>query len=171
MYAVGNIHPYQPRWQGIVLLLTVLAVRRGGLSKQEALGEIVEEGWFAIEQDDKIAYPSNLERGCTEARWKTGICWARKDCVEKGLLETNGQRDNWNVVAAGLDWRESVARACKAGNLDVRQCYLWSQSFKRRMQPAYQPGRDKPRPLRLYDDWFVSHRQEWLDDLLKGLDF
>ncbi len=85
MYEVGNIPPYMPRWQGIVLLLTVLASRRGGMSKQEALGVIVDESWFAIAPEDRPAYPSNLERGCTEPRWKTGICWARKDALENGF--------------------------------------------------------------------------------------
>ena len=140
------------------------------MSKQEALGVITSEGWFQIEPEDKIAYPSNLDRGCTEARWRTGICWARKDGVEAGLLE-KGRWDNWNLQPAGLDKYEEISRGCKGGELPVRLCYLWSVGFKRKMYPAYELGNDAKRPLKLYDDWFVTKKAEWMKDLLLGLDF
>ena len=164
MYEVGNIPLFAPRWQGIMPLLTVLSSRRGGWSKQEALSVIADEGWFDIRPEDETAYPSNLERGCREPQWMTGICWGRKDGVENGLLEPK-QHNNWTIIARGLDWQELVTRGCKAGTLDVRRCFLWSPAFKRYLHPAYEPGDDARRPITLYDDWYAKQRQAFLDSL------
>ncbi len=58
-----------------------------------------------------------------------------------------------------------MSRACHTGELDVRRCFIWSQTFKKFMLPAYEPGKDKPRPATLYDDWFAKMRQALLDIL------
>jgi hypothetical protein len=161
MHDIGNIRTYQPRWQCIVLLCATLANVRGGLTKAEAIAQITQAHWFDIQPEDRQPYRS-AQHTTHEARWITLIAFARKDLVERRLMD-DGPRDNWDLSAAGRDCFESIAALFRSMRLDACRCFLWTAKFKSYMSPTYSSvGTDAVRPRHLYSrDW----RQSILDSL------
>jgi len=152
MYNVANIPKYCPRWQSIVMLLGVLSQTRRNLARQEANYQIRNNLWFDIQREDCVPYRSQMFTS-REPRWETGIAWARKDCVERGLMSKDGH-DEWEATGEGYDAFASFLNASRIHVLDVRRCYLWSRHFKHYMDSTYKPSEaDADRPLNLYEDW------------------
>jgi hypothetical protein len=130
-----------------MLLLAALSEMRAIRAKQEVIAYIQSEHLFEIQQDDWVPYPTQ-----TEPKWHTMIAWARKDCVMRGRewMFDHDEADHWEATRRGLDVFQKFARKFQTGELDVRRCYLWSRTFKRKMYPGYEPSsRDSSRPAAL----------------------
>lgn len=81
---IANREVYSARGQTIIILLSALRDLHGAHTKSETTNYITTEAWFDVKLEDKKPYPS---QSTNEPRWQTLIAWARKDCVECGLME------------------------------------------------------------------------------------
>lgn len=146
-----SISTYSAREQLIFLLLVALRIQRQPKSKSDIIEYIQSENWLDLSEEDKIPYKSQLG---DEARWKTLIAWARKDCVDMGLMESD-LRDSWSATKNGLNLAAELPTYCQRGDYELRQCYLWNNKFKTLLDPNYQPSEhDLKRPASFYRDSF-----------------
>lgn len=147
---IAGIDLSKTRPQIIVLILE--ALERLGISgsKQEVIRRIAAEGWFAhVYPEDNLPYPSQ-----DEPRWETLIAWARKDAfdgVNAGLLDGT-ERDCWTLTRSGREALKKIKQSFQEGNHRADTCYMWSQTFKRLIDPHYRPGHDYPRVGSIYED-------------------
>jgi len=153
MTDIGDILTYYPRWQCIVLLLATLTEVRGGLTKAEAIGRIRDRHWFDFKPEDSLPYPANVLLS-REPRWITVMAWARQDCVDHKLINNDGH-NNWDISGNGQSKFAVIAKSAGEDLIEVRECFLWSPAFKRRMNPSYTTGHpERKRPYNLYErDW------------------
>jgi hypothetical protein len=156
---IANVDIDGARGQVVVILLAALNELRYDPPKEDVLTEIQQRAWLDLRPEDKQPYPSQ-PRG--EARWRTLVAWARKDCVQNDLMPRGG-RNVWSLTDHGRDKLLDVKCAFGTGILDVRKCFLWAPLFKRRMCPSWEPSEnDAPRPAYLYNDltppWMSSTR-------------
>ena len=146
-----SICPYSPREQLMFMLLVALRIQRKPKSKKEILEFIQEKNWFDLCAEDKIPYKS---QGGEEPRWMTLIAWARKDCVDLGLMEFD-QRDSWSATKNGLNLAAELPAYCHRGEYELWRCFLWKNSFKELLDPNHQTSeRDLKRPSLFYRDSF-----------------
>ena len=124
------------------------------MTKLEVLEIIAHEKWLHLTQQDLIPYKSNLEQGVWEQRWKTEICWARKDGVVHKLMES-GRHNNWDLLSDGHRFFERVNIAFRDGKLDVSQCFRWNDSFKTKLCPSYK------RPVEYFEDTALSGDEDY----------
>lgn len=156
MIEIDGISVLKTRGQVLIMLLAALQSLRGPRNKKEVISEISEKRWWWLHPEDSAPYPSqNLTS--REPRWQTLIAWARNDGVERKLVLNEGH-DSWEATTEGLNIVPKVKSALRSGQVDVRECYLWSPTFKALMLPSYSPSElDTPRPQRFYED----HLQSW----------
>lgn len=117
----------------------------GGLNrKQEVLGYIDSQKWYAITQDDLVPYDSS---NSLEPRYHTQLAWARKNSVLAGYMFDGGW-DEWGITRSGREALERITRHFEARkHICVESCYLWTEVLKRRFDSNYAPGDDAKRPL------------------------
>ena len=131
-------------------------------SKRETLGYISEQHYFQVIDEDLEPYPSALY---PEPRWQVLIAWARKDCVTRGLMFDHDENDCWQITRDGLYLYSDCVRKFQDGPWDVRHCYVWTGTLKKRFLPTYESSpQDRPRPRTLYRDI----DRQILADLLAG---
>ncbi len=100
-----------------------------------------------------MPYP---KAGTNEPRWKTLIAWGRKTCLENGQLLDMG-RDAWAIARSGVEEIRQARAHYASGELRASLCYMWTGSFKKRMQPGYEPSAtDSKRPFGVYRDLHSS---------------
>jgi len=59
----------------------------------------------------------------------------------------------WALTREGKEWWPKAKSKFKSGDLKASECFLWSDEFKRRMNPDYVVGpQDKHRPPDIYRD-------------------
>lgn len=136
--------PLSDRGQHVVALLRILCDLGGIRTKQEVLREIQASHLLDLISTDWQPFETQ-----SEPRWHTIIAYARKDCVEAELMFRDDERDSWALTRAGISKIHAITSAFNAGthNCDVRRCYRWSETFKRRMCPTYVPSdMDAQRP-------------------------
>lgn len=149
MPTIANVPIENPRAQCIVMLLAALHELGGCQSKQETIAFIRQNHWFDIRKEDQKPYPSATT---TEPRWNTLIAWARKDAVLADLMFKHGT-DQWELTRRGIEEFRLVRARYQSGELEARQCYFWSLTFKQWMVPSFLPSdRDWPRPKDTYQD-------------------
>lgn len=163
---IGSVSVYSTGWQVVALLLILLRFRSdgegntefwGGRSRKKCLDEIVERGWLEIGPKDKLPYPS-MES--PEERWKNLVSWAREHCAQAGFIERQ-PRDCWRPTKIGLNEGALLRKRFMAGELNVRECYMWTKKFKKFMCADYSPdSSDVQRPrYDIYKDMLPSHRK------------
>jgi hypothetical protein len=139
---------YSTRRQVVLMLLTVLADLRCA-SKQETIGYIKNRHFFDVQAEDWPPYPKAQTH---EPRWHTLIAWARKTGVESGLL-MDGERDAWAISRDGVHELARAQGQYRSAHLAAGNCYMWTPTFKKLMQPAYLPSAtDAKRPVNVYRD-------------------
>ncbi len=152
----------------MILLLGALFDRKGAYTKQDVLAIVEGLKWFDLRQEDKLRYPTVQSN---EPRWKTMIAFTRKDCVEDKLFEDDGTRDSWQISKKGRNVFAMFRECFTSGELDCAKCYMWSQVFKKHMNPLYSTSeRDLNRPDDVYKDYYQANLLEkymnmGLDDL------
>lgn len=100
------------------------------------------------------AYPPYA--GQNESKYHTLLAWARKDCVERDFV-LNNERDAWALRLKGRALIEWIHQLCVAQNFDVRKCYLWTEKFKKKMDPKYQPSdTDAKRPEIVFEEMLAA---------------
>lgn len=162
--ALPALYHGSPRGQCAVMLLAALRdlyVNDGlrSVTKREAISCISQKHWFAIQDDDREPYPSQLLR-TKEPRWYTLIAWARKDSVLADLVSYEA-RDAWGLTRKGRDVIDRFHDLSKTGKRPVAPCFLWSSDFKKFMLPEYVPGdADMTRPKFFYRDTFAKILEE-----------
>jgi hypothetical protein len=57
----------------------------------------------------------------------------------KWLVDTS-ERDAWQLSRDGRKMLENIFSRYRDRKLDVRQCYLWTPKFKKRVDPNYEPS-------------------------------
>lgn len=125
----SSISPYSERWQCTLLLLFALRGNDRALTKAETTGAIEKANWFAISAIHRMPYQSKVERGQREARWKTMIAFARKDCVMHGHLCDTKARDWWEISSKGLKTCQNLLRHVAQGHVAFERCNLWTMDF------------------------------------------
>jgi hypothetical protein len=167
MYLDSN--PYSTRSQMIMILLGIMADRKGGHSKQEVISMIEESGWFDFKEEDRNPYPT-VKTG--EPRWHTSVAFRRKDCYEEDLFVRDGVRDCWTISKDGVNAFVRRKMQFASGELDCSMCYMWSLKFKKHICPNYVPSaNDRVRPDDVYKDYYrdrLMQRYLNLARLLKG---
>jgi hypothetical protein len=137
------------RGQCLVMLLAALEDLRGVVSKREAIDYIAQQHFFDVQDDDRLPYPSALNR---EPRWHCLIAWARKDGAIRGWV-FDDERDSWGVTREGRNAFNNALISFHDKKWTPAECYLWTVGFKRRMCSGYAPAADEAsRPLGLYRD-------------------
>jgi hypothetical protein len=57
------------------------------------------------------------------------------------------ERDSWELVRDGRSELKRIVTAGERGEIDGKQCFLWSADFRRRFDRGYSPSPgDAPRP-------------------------
>lgn len=162
----------------MTVLLCDLKANRGAHPKSDVIRRIRESDWFELVPEDRIPFPTVP----TEARWITSVAWARKQCVEDGLL-TNDARDSWEITREGINSFVSLKTGFKSGKVFVSECFFWTEKFKKLIMEGlpYDHKRSFARPEYVYKDmkpWFgyrtpsaaVKRRLETDQDFRKELD-
>jgi hypothetical protein len=148
------IHPVSYQGQCIVLVLAALYEMRRIKTKQETIGYIASHGWFAIQGDDTVPYPSH-RRTNNEPRWHTRVAFGRQWAVERDLMTHFEGIDQWEISAKGIERFETVRDKLRSGQYKVRHGYFWSPVFKKWLCPDYEPSdTDTKRPPDI-DDEFI----------------
>lgn len=150
--------PYISSARGQCAVLLLMALHdlylldgKSVVRKGEAIGYIAAHHWFALEEGDERPYPSKTFAS-PEPRWHTLIAWARKDSVIDELV-SNEARDAWGLTRSGRTAIEQTAVLCNAGKIPMRDCFLWSSSFKKVLKPDYEfSATDAKRPQFFYQD-------------------
>jgi hypothetical protein len=154
------LYLYSNAGQCVCLLLAALSELGGSNRKQGVIHEISVQRWFAIQKGDNQPYQTQRE-----PRWHTLIAWARKHSAMREWV-TDHERDSWGLSREGHRLWPRLSEKFKSGELKVRPCYLWSQKFKLKMFPDYQPSDlDKVRPEFIYRDFEAQRIEELLKDL------
>ncbi|MDF9834318.1 hypothetical protein M2103_002563 [Ereboglobus sp. PH5-5] len=142
-----KITAYSNRWQGMILVLQTLHERIGTNTKQEVIDHITRSGYYDVTKHDLPSYENKKE-----PKYHTLLAWARKDAVMRDLI-LNNERDAWALSLYGRRKIEEIHRAFANGTCDVRKCYLWTQKFKKKLIPSYEPsGADSKRPEKICYD-------------------
>ena len=146
-----NLHG--PREQFITLLLYVLRDLDEAVTRQNTLVAIENARFFDAVADDLNCYRGNDER-LAEPRWYVFITSAYHDAVARGYLVKHTVPDCWHISEDGRRELNQRFAALQKGGADVRSCYLWTQKFKRVIDPTYCPSdRDAQRPASFYKDY------------------
>jgi hypothetical protein len=133
----------------VFLVLTALRELGGSCSKEEVLDLIEHRGLYEITRHDLPAYD-----GQGEPKYHTLLAWARKDALVEGWLEDTSERNAWQLSRLGREKLESVALRYKRGELNVRECYLWTPKFKKEVDRTYLPSSaDRARPEELFAEF------------------
>ena len=139
---------YCTRRQINIMLLATLDDLRCA-RKQDAIRYIASHRYFDIREEDLAPYPKSLT---TEPRWHTLIAWGRKSCLVEGFI-MGSERDSWEITREGVEEIASVRAKYFSGQLQARNCYMWTTLFKKVMQPGYSlSATDAKRPLDVYRD-------------------
>lgn len=141
--------PYSRRWQEMILVLYALNEMSGFQRKRDVL-EWIEEHRLI----NPCFMGRNRYESCSEPKYRTLLCWGRKDNVIRGLL-FNEERDCWGVTRDGRTVVEKIMRLGVEGELQIHRCFLWSVNFKRIINPAYAPSKR---------DW--EHADDYLREIL-----
>jgi hypothetical protein len=138
----SKISAYSNRGQGVFLVLYALNQLGGSNRKQDVIGRISEGGWYDVTRHDLPPYPGN-----SEPKYHTLLAWARKDCYERDWMLQTDQHDDWSINRDGRAVLEKAIEKFGAKEWDVRKCYLWKRSFKKLIDPSYEPSdKDAVRP-------------------------
>ena len=114
----------------------------GACTKREVLMFIQDGDLYEITRHDLPSYESQ-----NEPKYHTLLAWARKDALIAEWLIDTDERDAWQISRLGRAVLERTTGRYRGGELSVRNCYLWTQRFKRIVDPAYVPSpEDKIRP-------------------------
>lgn len=142
MTKTPQMNVYSNRGQGVFLVLYSLRELGDSGTKQDVLRFIQDADLYEITRHDLPAYETQ-----GEPRYHTLLAWARKDALMRGwLIETN-QRDDWQLSRSGRDILDRTTARYRNGQLRVRECYLWTQKFKKQTDPNYEPSpQDRVRP-------------------------
>ena len=148
MPEIAGINLFAPRGQIILMLLTALKEEGCG-TRQETCDRISQRRWFDIQDEDWPPYPTVTNH---EPRWRTLVAWARKDAFDFGYLDDVGH-NCWQISRQGRQRYIELKEQFSQRQLDVRRCYMWRESLKRFMWPAYTPSPlDAQRPPTIYRD-------------------
>ncbi|MEN9635061.1 MAG: hypothetical protein RL077_3465 [Verrucomicrobiota bacterium] len=129
------VSAYSNRGQGVFLVLYALDSLGGGNSKQDVIGCISRGGWYDVTRHDLPPYD-----GKNEPKYHTLLAWARKDCYEREWMLLTDQRDDWSISRNGRLVLERAIERYRKKEWDVRKCYLWKKSFKKVIDPTYEPS-------------------------------
>jgi hypothetical protein len=156
-----RIDIYSNRGQGCFLVLYAVRDLGGIPASRETLDNIVRNGWYKIRADDLPPYDRQ-----TEPAYHTLLRWARKDSVEFGLI-ANDHWDEWALTRKGSVKLDEILGGFREKKFSVHKCYLWTQEFKRLVDPTYVPSpedaiRPKPKPRH------AENRKFW-DELAREL--
>lgn len=131
----------------MALLIAALYEMRAIRTKQDTIDYIQAHHWFDLQPGDLKPYETQ-----TEPRWHSMIAWARLAAVHREFMLHHDENDHWEISRKGIDKMEQLRRQFTSGELDVRRCYFWSRTFKKWMNPTYEPSdTDHRRPLDIED--------------------
>jgi hypothetical protein len=137
-----RIRVYSNRGQGVFLVLYSLCELGGACAKQEVLRFIQDADLYEITRHDLPPYDNQ-----NEPRYHTLLAWARKDALEMNWLVNTNERDAWQLSREGRNTLDRTAQRFSQNSLSVRMCYLWTQKFKKQIDPNYEPSsEDRVRP-------------------------
>jgi len=138
---------HKDRGQELMLVMHALADLSGENPKDAVILHIRNMGWFDWRKEDLKPYKNQ-----SEPRFHTLLAWARKDGVVRDWILHN-QRDAWALSRDGRTVFEKALKRFSEQSWDVRKCYLFTQKFKRLLDPQYKPSeQDATRPLSLGDE-------------------
>ncbi len=122
---------YSNRSQGLIMVMKAVSLL-GGSNTEQMVREFIDAAdYYRADRHDLPPYP-----GLDAGKYYVLMAWARKDCVDRGLVRERGE-DAWELSLSGR-WRmRKIRRWCESGRLDPRQCYLWTPKFKGLMDPEY----------------------------------
>lgn len=139
----SRISPYTNRGQCVFLVLFALRKLGGSNAKQAVIDCIRNGGWYDVTRHDLPPYP-----GQNESRYHTLLAWARKDSYERDWLIQTDEKDDWAISRQGRSILEKAEERYEKREWNVRECYLWKASFKKIVDPAYEPSSaDAIRPV------------------------
>lgn len=126
---------YTNRGQGVFLVLYALNELGGSNAKQDVIRCISNGGWYDVTRHDLPPY-----EGQNEPKYHTLLAWARKDCYERGWMLPTDEKDDWSISRDGRFVLERAINRYRSKEWDVRRCYLWRKSFKKMIDPTYEPS-------------------------------
>lgn len=149
--------------QALLMLMAALRVIKDGpgpvdYTKRSVLELIKCLGWFDIQPEDRLPYPSQP----SEPRWKTLLAWARKNGSDGGLVRSV-VRDEWIGSKEGFNVFPEAKQLFQSGEWDVTKCYLWTSQLKWLFDPKFDASHPcHGRPPYIYEDrvppWITSVR-------------
>jgi hypothetical protein len=149
--SMSHIDQYGNRGQCMVLVMHSLSELTGSNTKQEVLRHIRDMVYYNITRHDLPPYP-----GQNESKYHTLLAWARKDCVERDYV-LNNERDAWALSLRGRALISRIHALCVTQEYDVRKCYLWTEKFKKKLDPQYQPSdADAKRPEVVFEELLMA---------------
>ncbi len=142
--------PYESiRGQCVVLLLAGLVDLGGESTPLGTLAYIEERGFFDVRPEDRLPYPAALD---ADPRWEALLKWASKVCIEGGCMREEDS-GSWRITEAGQQLYKQCVELFGNGSWNIRRCYLWSDTFKRRFVPRFRSRSSDPqRPRTLYEN-------------------
>ena len=148
-----DANPYSTASQMTFMLLGAMdSLGKGGHTKANAIEQIQRLKWFDIQPEDREPYPSDTIVG-KEPRWHKLIAFRRKDCYEEELFVRDSIRNSWQISKDGQNAYVHRKREFLSGSLNCAECYVWSDTFKRLIQPDYvKSNLDAIRPIDIYRD-------------------
>ena len=166
---IADLAAYTTAGQMAIILAATLARLQHGPTRQECFDLIKSNRWLDLHPEDLRPYPSSMTH---EPRWQTLLSWARGNLAKAGLID-RAVKNSWTPTRECLNTFVVMRGAFREHILDVRQCYLWSPTFKKLIDPNCSPSEaDAPRPEYLYEDdlpkWRPSFRGSSRDERMKA---
>lgn len=122
---------YSNRSQGLIMVLKAVSLLGGANTEQMVREFIGAADYYRADRHDLPPYA-----GLDAEKYHVLMAWARKDCVDRGLIRERGE-DAWELSLSGRWKLRKIQRWCESGRFDLRQCYLWTPKFKALMDPEY----------------------------------
>ena len=145
----NKVYFYSNRGQGVLLVLYSLRELGGSCTKREVITFIQDADLYEITRHDLPPYEKQ-----NEPRYHTLLAWARKDAFDNDWLIRPAPPDAWQLSRDGRDVLDRMTARCRKGELKVKECYLWTQRFKKQVDPAYVPSPDdRVRPEEISYDY------------------